>query len=52
MQLTLDKLEEREGVPGWNNLSGAAKSRRIDEDKTQSSQKLHNIMSTNLISTL
>ena len=34
-QLTLDKQEERESDPAWNNLSAAAKRRRVDEDKTQ-----------------
>jgi len=34
-QLTLDKQEERESDPAWNNLSAAAKSCRVDEDKTQ-----------------
>jgi thiaminase len=34
-QLTLDKQEERESDPAWNNVSAAAKSRRIYEDKTQ-----------------
>jgi hypothetical protein len=34
-QLTLDKQEERESDPAWNNLSAAAKRRRIDEDKMQ-----------------
>jgi hypothetical protein len=33
-QLTLDKQEERESDPAWNNLSAAAKRCRIDEDKT------------------
>jgi hypothetical protein len=33
-QLTLDKQEERESDPGWNNHSTAAKRRRVDEDKT------------------
>jgi hypothetical protein len=31
-QHTLDKLEERESNPAWNNLSAAAKRCRIDED--------------------
>jgi len=31
----LDKQEERESDPAWNNLSVAAKRRRVDEDKTQ-----------------
>jgi len=35
MQLTLDKQEERESDPAWNNDSAAAKRRRVDEDKTQ-----------------
>ena len=34
-QLTLDKQEERESDPAWNDLSAAAKCRRVDEDKTQ-----------------
>jgi len=34
-QLTLDKQEERESDPAWNNLSAAAKHRRVDEDKMQ-----------------
>jgi hypothetical protein len=34
-QLTLDKSEEQESDPTWNNLSVAAKCRRIDEDKMQ-----------------
>jgi len=34
-QLTLDKQEEWVSDPTWNNISVAAKSHRIDEDKTQ-----------------
>jgi hypothetical protein len=34
-RLTLDKQEERESDSAWNNLSVAAKHRRIDEDKMQ-----------------
>jgi len=34
-QHTLDKQEERSSDPAWNNLSVAAKCRRIDEDKMQ-----------------
>jgi hypothetical protein len=33
--LTLDKQEERESDPAWNNLSTAAKCRRVDEDTMQ-----------------
>jgi len=33
--LTLDKQEERESDPTWNNLSVAAKRRRVDEEKTK-----------------
>jgi len=32
-QLTLDKQEERESDPAWNNLSAAAKRGHVDEDK-------------------
>jgi len=35
MQLTFDKQEERESDPTWNNVSVAAKGRRIEEDKMQ-----------------
>jgi hypothetical protein len=35
MQLTLDKQEERESDPSWDNLSPAANRRCVDEDKTQ-----------------
>jgi len=35
LQLTLDKQAERESDLAWNNLSAAAKCRRVDEDKTQ-----------------
>jgi len=35
MQLTLDKQEERESHPAWNNLSAAANRRHVDEDTTQ-----------------
>ena len=31
----MDKQEEWESDPAWNNLSAAAKRRRVDEDKTQ-----------------
>jgi hypothetical protein len=31
----LDKQEEWESDPAWNNLSAAAKRRWVDEDKTQ-----------------
>jgi len=31
-QLTLDEQEEWETDPAWNNLSAAAKRRRVDED--------------------
>jgi hypothetical protein len=31
-QLTLDKQEEWESDPAWNNLSAAAKCRHVDED--------------------
>jgi len=34
-QLTLDKQEERESDPTWNNLSATAKRRLVDEDKMQ-----------------
>jgi len=34
-QLTLDKQEERESDPAWNNLSAAEKHRCVHEDKTQ-----------------
>jgi len=34
-QLTLDKHEERESNPAWNNLSVAAKRRHVDEDNTR-----------------
>jgi len=34
-QLTLDKQEEQDSHPAWNNHSAAAKHRHIDEDKTQ-----------------
>jgi len=34
-QLTLDKQEEWESHPAWNNLSAAANGRRVDEDKMQ-----------------
>jgi len=34
-QLTLDKQDERESDPAWNNLSAAATRRRVDEDETQ-----------------
>jgi len=33
-QLTLDNQEEQGSDHAWNNLSAAAKHRRIDEDKT------------------
>jgi hypothetical protein len=33
--LTLDTQEQQEGDPALNNLSAAAKRRRVDEDKTQ-----------------
>jgi hypothetical protein len=32
---TLDKQEEWESNPAWNNLSAAATCRRVDEDKSQ-----------------
>jgi len=31
-QLTLDKREERDSDPAWNNLSAAATRRCVDED--------------------
>jgi len=34
-KLSLDKQEERESDPAWNNLSLAAKRLRVDEDKMQ-----------------
>jgi hypothetical protein len=34
-QLTLDKQEEQESDPAWNNHFAAAKHRCVDEDKTQ-----------------
>jgi len=34
-QLTLDKQEEWESDPTWNNLSAAAKCCRVDENRTQ-----------------
>jgi len=34
-QLTLDKQEEQESDPTWNNHSAAAKHLRVDEDKMQ-----------------
>jgi len=34
-QSSVDKQEEWESDPTWNNLSSAAKRRRVDEDKTQ-----------------
>jgi len=34
-QLTLNKQEEQESDPTWNNLSVAAKSRCMDEENTQ-----------------
>jgi len=34
-QFNLDKQEERESDPAWNNLSAAAKCSRIDEDEAQ-----------------
>jgi len=33
-QLTLDRQEERESDPAWNNFSVAAKCHRVDEEKT------------------
>ena len=35
MPLTLDKQEESQSDPAWNNLSAAAMRRRVDEDTTQ-----------------
>jgi len=34
-QLTLDKLEEWESDPTWNNLLGAATHRQVDDDEMQ-----------------
>jgi len=34
-KLTVDKQDERESYPAWNNLSAVAKRRCVDEDKTQ-----------------
>jgi len=34
-QLALDKQEESETDPAWNNLSAAAKRRRVDDDTMQ-----------------
>jgi hypothetical protein len=34
-QFTLDKQEERESNPAWNNRSTDAKRRHLDEAKTQ-----------------
>jgi len=47
MQLTLDKQEEWESDPAWNNLSAAAKGRRVDEDKTQ----IDSVMAQHLVDT-
>jgi len=38
--LTLDKQDERESDPTWNNLSAAAKRRQVDEGKTQSESEI------------
>ena len=39
-KLTLDKQEERESDPVWNNLSGPVKRHSVDQDKMQRVSKI------------